>query len=95
MEELIILANGLSNFYLTGSADKANIGLYAGDSRVEAENLIINELVIYHRSTNKMIVNPQESIIGQIRSLGDVISKNRPPIVDVKEYYTGKLIFED
>ena len=41
-----------------------------------------------------MIVNPQQSIIGEIRSLGDVISKNIPPVVEVTEYYTGTLIFD-
>lgn len=95
MEELKITANGLSNFYLTGSANKAFIGLYAGNSRVEAENLIIGDLTIFHRSTNKMIVNPQGSIRGEIRGLGDVISKYRPPIIEVEEIYTGRLIFDD
>lgn len=94
VENLKITANGFSNFYITGSATKAEIGLYSGNSRVEAADLIVQELKVYHRSTNKMIVNPQESIIGQIRSLGDVISKNEPPIVEVTEYYTGKLIFD-
>ncbi len=94
VENLTITANGLSNFLLIGNASHATIGLYAGDSRVEAANLSIGDLNIYHRSTNKMIVNPQNSIKGEIRGLGDVISKNHPPIVDVEEFYTGKLIFE-
>jgi len=42
-----------------------------------------------------MIVNPQNSITGVIRATGDVISLNRPPIVDVDELFTGRLIFED
>ena len=63
-------------------------------SRVEASDLIIQNLNIFHRSTNKMIVNPQQSITGEIRSLGDVISKNIPPVVEVTEYYTGTLIFD-
>ncbi len=94
VENLKITANGYSNFYLNGNATKAEIGLYSGNSRVEAANLVIQELNIFHRSTNKMIVNPQELIVGQIRSSGDVISRNEPPLVDVEEHYTGKLIFE-
>ena len=94
VENLKITANGFSNFFLTGSATKAEIGLYSGNSRVEAADFLIQKLIVFHRSTNKMIVNPQESIIGEIRSLGDVISKNEPPLVDVTEYYTGTLIFE-
>ena len=94
VENLFISANGYSNFFLKGSATNAQIGLYAGDSRVEAAELIIQDLNVFHRSTNKMIVNPQVSIIGEIRGLGDIISKNEPPLVDVTEYYTGSLIFE-
>ena len=89
-----ITANGFSNFFLTGSAIKANIALYSGNSRVEAADFLIQDLIVFHRSTNKIIVNPQMSIIGEIRSLGDVISKNEPPLIDVTEYYTGRLIFD-
>tara|TARA_Y100000385_G_scaffold65386_1_gene64776 strand:- start:3774 stop:4541 length:768 start_codon:yes stop_codon:yes gene_type:complete len=93
-ENLRIIANGFSNFFLKGVVLNANIGLYAGDSRVEAADLVIQNLNVFHRSTNKMIVNPQQSITGEIRSLGDVISKNIPPIIDVVEYFTGALIFD-
>ncbi|HBL79751.1 MAG TPA: DUF2807 domain-containing protein, partial [Aequorivita sp.] len=34
------------------------------------------------------------AIRGKIVSLGNVISKNRPAIVEVEELYRGKLIFE-
>ena len=94
VENLSVIANGFSNFFLKGVVLNANISLYAGDSRVEAADLIIQHLNVFHRSTNKMIVNPQQSITGEIRSLGDVISKNIPPVVEVTEYYTGTLIFD-
>jgi hypothetical protein len=94
VENLKITANGFSNFFLSGSAVKAEIGLYSGNSRVEAADFLIQELIVFHRSTNKIIVNPQVSIVGEIRSLGDVISKNEPPVVNVVEYYTGRLIFD-
>jgi hypothetical protein len=68
--------------------------LYSVNSRVEAADLLIQELIVFHRSTNKIIVNPRVSIIGEIRSLRDVISKNEPPVVNVVEYYTGRLIFD-
>ena len=91
---LNVVANGLSKFYLNGSANSASLGLYAGDCRIFAENLIVQELNIYHRSTGEMVVNPQQSIKGKIVSLGNVISKNRPPTVEVEELYRGRLIFE-
>ena len=92
--ELGIQANGISKFYLKGKAVSGNFGLYDGDVRVEAAELEVFNLFIFHRSTNKMIVNPINRIQGRIFSTGDVIAKNRPPIIDVEELFTGKLIFE-
>jgi hypothetical protein len=40
-----------------------------------------------------MIVNPQESIVGELRGTGDLISLKTPSIVEVEQYYTGQLIF--
>lgn len=91
----LIDANGFSGFYIDGFADKANITFQDETPRFEGPNLIVNDLRVFHRSANKMIVNPQERIRGNILSTGDVISLNRPPIVDVEEIYTGRLIFQD
>ena len=71
-----------------------SFGLYAGDCRIYSEDLIIQNLSVFHRSSGPMVVNPQQSIKGKIVSLGDVISKNKPPIVEVEELYRGRLIFE-
>jgi hypothetical protein len=89
-----ILANGLSTFRLQGVARSVSYILPDGDVRVEAENLISDKVYIRHRSTNKIIVYPVERISGIIQGIGNVISKNRPPFVDVEELYTGRLIFE-
>lgn len=93
--ELTIASNGFSTFRLHGNTGKAFFGLYSGNTRILAENLIVKNLYLYHRSTNKMVVNPTESIHGEIFGIGDVIAKNRPPIVEVEELFMGKLIFED
>lgn len=91
---LIVSANGISRFYLTGKASNCVFGIHDSDVRIEAGDLEVQNLFVYHRGTNRMIVNPQVSIQGKIRSLGDVISKNRPPIVKVEEFFRGRLIFE-
>ena len=95
VENLQVVANGLSNFFLSGTAERADFGIYAGDARIEAENLLIGKLMLFHRGTQDMVVNPQEAIHGKIVSLGNVIAKNRPPIVEVEELYRGRLIFEE
>ncbi|MGB3776669.1 MAG: head GIN domain-containing protein [Leeuwenhoekiella sp.] len=94
VDSLKIVANGLSNFFLSGTAQNADIELLEGDMRVEAQDLAIENLYIFHRGTQKVIINPIQSLRGRVLSTGDLISVNRPPIVEVEETYTGKLIFE-
>lgn len=94
VDELIVTSNGFSSFLLKGTANKAAFGLYASSTRIDAGELITQEVQIFHRSSNVMIVNPQESIRGEIISIGNVISRNHPPIVEVEELYEGRLIFE-
>lgn len=91
---LEIIGTGISNFFLSGTANTAKLEIFNGDGRVEAADLEIGDLTIFHRGTQKMIVNPINSIVGEIRGLGDVIAVNEPAIVDVEEFYTGRLIFE-
>ncbi len=95
VEEIKIISNGYSSFRLSGNADKAFFNTFSGNGHILAENLTVNEITLFHRSTGKMIVRPMEAIRGKIMGIGNVIAKNRPPIIDVEELYTGKLIFED
>ena len=88
-----IVFNNLSNIFISGSVNNLSIGFYSGDSRFEGANLIAQTIDIFQRSSNDMIVNPQQSLKGEIRGTGDVISFKRPPIVEVEQFYTGKLIF--
>tara|TARA_R100000935_G_scaffold44696_2_gene67673 strand:+ start:107365 stop:108120 length:756 start_codon:yes stop_codon:yes gene_type:complete len=91
---IIINANGISTFRLKGRTRGFQIGLFDGDSRVEAGELIAKSVNIFHRSTNKIICFPTDSLRGTILSVGDVVSKNRPPFVEVEELFNGTLIFE-
>ena len=93
-DNIRITGDDFSNFFLTGSTDNLNIFIAAGDGRVEAQNLVAQHVNFLHRGTNKIFVNPQEVLRGEIRSTGDVISVNRPPVVKVDLFYTGKLFFE-
>lgn len=94
-ENLWVEANGFSGFYLEGFTEKATIAFEDEVPRLEARNLRVNELRIFQRSANKMIVNPIQSITGVIKGTGDVICVNHPPIVEVEQIYTGQLLFED
>ncbi len=91
---LNVINNNLSHMYLSGTVENLVIGFYSGDSRFEGRNLIAQNIRIFQRSSNDMIVNPQASLTGEIRSTGNVIVVNEPAVVDVQTYYTGRLIFE-
>ncbi|SNQ44400.1 Conserved hypothetical lipoprotein [Cellulophaga lytica] len=90
-----LVSNGAAYFKLKGTAESLNVVFAAGDSRLNAENLIAKTVSVNHRSSNDMLVNPEESISGTIRGVGDVISFNKPNVVNVEELYKGKLIFKE
>jgi len=93
-ENLQIIANGMSRFFISGSTDTANVNFSDEFPLLEAEDLVIQELTFRQVSSAPMRVNPQQSIIGSILGVGDVIAVNQPPIVDVVELSVGRLIFD-
>ncbi|MBW1294327.1 head GIN domain-containing protein [Aquimarina litoralis] len=92
-QNLFIVGNNITSFFISGQTDVLNINFASGTGRFEGENLIAENVNIKHRGTNKIIVNPRQSIKGEIRSTGDVIAVNQPPTVEVQEFFTGRLIF--
>ncbi len=92
---LRIVANGVSVFYLAGYAQNARFVFSDEQPRLEGADLLVDNLTVLQTSANKMIVNPQLSIAGEIRGTGDVISLNRPEIINVESFFTGRLIFQD
>ena len=91
---LRVWSNGISNLYIDGKTKNLNLSFSDGDTRFDCKNLIANNVNVRQVSTNDIIINPQLSLKGSILSIGDVISYNKPPIVEVEELYTGKLIFK-
>ena len=93
VENLNIIVNGITYFKLRGAITNFNVQIAAGDSRIEAQNMTSESIVIDHRGTNDLFINPQQSLEGVIRGTGDVISSNRPAEVMVDELFKGRLIF--
>lgn len=93
-KRIIVAGNNITSFSISGMVENLNISFFSGTGRFEGTNLVAENVQVFHRGTNKIIVNPQQSITGEIRSTGDVISINRPSIVEVEEFFTGKLIFQ-
>ena len=94
VDELRVVTTGLSDFILSGTATTATFLMNNGDTSIDAGALFVENVILFQRSTDDLIVNPQQSIMGEIVNSGNVFSKHEPPIVNVTEVYTGRLIFE-
>jgi len=94
VENLRITNDNYSNYFLTGSVENFDGFFAAGDGRLEAGELMVQNYDLFHRGTNKLIINPQQSLKAVLVSYGDIISLNRPPEVSVDEQFRGRLIFQ-
>ncbi len=89
-----LIFNNFSNCFISGKTNNLNIHFASGNSRFEGTDLIAQNVTVNHRGTNDIIVNPQQSLTGSLVSYGDLISKKKPPVVDIKELFRGRLIFD-
>ncbi len=89
-----LVFNNLSNCFISGKTDNLSITFAAGTSRFEGRDLIAQNVQFWNRSSNDMIVNPQQEIKGKISGTGNVIAVNKPPVIEVEEVYKGRLVFE-
>lgn len=93
-DKLSIVSNNISSFYINGTVNTLFVGFYSGAGRFEGDNLIAQNVEVFHRGSNDMVVNPQISLTGELRGTGNLISVNQPPTVNVEELYVGELIFD-
>ncbi len=94
-ENLQVTVNGIAYFQLRGSTETLSIVIAAGDSRIEAEALVAQNVTLNHRGSNDILIDPQETLNGVIRGTGDVISFSRPEAVAVEELYKGRLVYKN
>jgi hypothetical protein len=94
-QELQLVFNNLSNLFISGSTEEFIISFPGGNSRVEAADFVANKVIISSRSSNDIIINPQQELRGDIFATGDVIAVHRPPVIDFTAHYTGNLIFQE
>lgn len=92
-QSVSVVVNGIAYLKLGGTTENISLIIAAGDSRIEAHDLEAQNVFLDHRGSNDMFINPQQSLTGVIRGNGDVISSNRPAMVEVKELFKGRLIF--
>lgn len=91
-QKLIIEDNQIAYYQLSGKTRLFNARLYGGNGRVEAQNLIADDVEIFHRSNNDMLLKPLNSLKGTLYATGNVILYSNPKEVYVVQKYTGKII---
>ncbi|MEC8536652.1 MAG: head GIN domain-containing protein [Bacteroidota bacterium] len=94
-QTLSITANNLSVFRISGSTDSLSVQFFGGVCEFKGDNLIAEHINIFQRSSHDMTLNPQQSLEGEIRSTGNVISVHTPAVVNVEQFYMGQLFFLD
>lgn len=91
--QLVIENNNVSRYYISGQTEEALLNFYEGNGRIQAENLTAQNIKVFHRGSNDMVVRPIQSITGKMVSTGNIVLKNNPVVVDVEELYQGKVIY--
>tara|TARA_R110001583_G_scaffold77709_2_gene211382 strand:+ start:155 stop:898 length:744 start_codon:yes stop_codon:yes gene_type:complete len=93
-DNVIIWSNGISTYFINGTTTNLDVSFSDGDTRFEGENFIVQNVKVSQVSSNDILINPIQSLKGSIHSTGDVISFNKPPVVEIDEQSKGKLIFK-
>lgn len=91
---IFIVINNTTTAYISGTTTNLRVYHASGDGRFEGRNLIADNVNVYHRGTNDIIVNPQLKLTANLLSTGDVISVTTPPVLDIQEQFDGRVIFE-
>lgn len=94
-DQLVIESNHVAGFYVTGHTDQMLLNFYDGIGRFEGENLLADEIKVFHRGSNDMIVHPVQTLSGNMYSTGNIICKSQPATVDVVEHWSGRVIFDN
>ena len=90
--EVKLVANNLSAFYLEGQTDKLIVGFYSRAPRLFAKTLHAKHVIVNHHSNSDLEIYPVDKIEGDIYATGDVLIFHRPPVMDVREHWEGRLV---
>ncbi len=91
---LNVVINNLTTNTIFGTTENLNVNHASGNGRFEGRFLIAQNVRVYHRGTNDIIVNPQLSLIANLVSTGDVIATNTPTTLDITQQFDGQVVFE-
>jgi len=95
VDNLRIVNNNISNYYLNGVVQNANLEWYSGDGQLIARDLEIQNAQIFHRGTNNWQIDVKQNITGTLSGYGDVILETAPVNINVDEIWDGRLIIRN
>ena len=90
--QTVIESNHVSNSTISGNTAELLCNFYFGTGKFYGENFSCQNIKIFQRGSNDMILKPIQSISGKILNTGNVILKNNPPIINVEQLFSGHLI---
>ena len=90
---LLIEDDQVSYYKISGTVNQLFVKFYDGDSRFEGSGLIAQKVEVFQRSSNDIIINPQQEVKGTIYSTGNLVLKNNPPIIEVEQLYSGHIVY--
>jgi len=94
-EKVRIWSNGIAVIYLEGETNNLDLNFSTGDTRFEGKEFKAQRIKVRQVSSNDFLIYPVQSLTGTIHSTGDVISFNKPLLIEVEELSNyGKLIFK-
>jgi hypothetical protein len=92
-QQLVIESNSNTHFKIQGSVPQANINFYHGLGFFYGEELLINQLQVFHRGAHDMKVRVANQISGKLLSTGNLVLLQVPQSINVEQFYTGKIIY--
>ncbi|MGX7667418.1 GIN domain-containing protein [Flavobacterium pedocola] len=92
--QLVVENNNTTIFRIKGTVNNLLVSFYGGDARFEGTDLTAQEVFVFQRSSNDMILKPMTKIEGNIYSNGNLILLNHPAVVNVAQHYTGHIIYQ-
>jgi len=93
-ENLTIEDNQNLNSIITGYVNNLNVNFYAGDARFDGAGLEAENVKVFHRSSNDIIIFANQHVTGTLYATGNLVLLNQPPVVNVERRYTGKIVYE-
>lgn len=93
--QVVVEANHVAAFHIKGHTNQLLLNIYNGTGRFFGEELLAEEVVVFHRGSNDLIVHPVQVLRGDLYSTGNLISVTHPQTLEINQHYSGQLLFQD